>query len=154
MKNVVIFDLDGTVIDSSHRTPTRNDGTLDLESYIRLRSRKTIFQDTLFPLAKIMRQLAKSGNYIIISTARIIDQDDLDYLAEMDIPYHKIFSRPENDRSKDADLKLRTMRSFRNLKQFRDKPWFMFEDATPVIAAMRKAGVRCLNSVKVNEKLK
>ena len=50
-KKIAIFDLDGTVIDSSHRTPNKPDGTLDLEGYFELRTRKNIFKDTLLPLA-------------------------------------------------------------------------------------------------------
>ena len=152
MKNIILVDLDGTVIDSNHRTPTRSDGTLDLDNYLRLRTRDSIFKDKLLPLASVIRKLYRY-NYIVISTARVVDQDDIDYLLYNNIPYHKLLSRPDNDRSRDADLKVTSMRKLRNLKQFSNKPWFMFDDAPSVISAMRKEGVRCLNSAKLNSRL-
>ena len=38
-----IFDLDHTVIDSSHRQITRADGSLDLDAWIENSTRKKIF---------------------------------------------------------------------------------------------------------------
>lgn len=152
MKNIIIFDLDGTVIDSEHRTPTNPDGTLDLHGYFRLRNRENIFKDTLLPLANEMRRLAED-NYIIVSTSRSIDENDLEFMRKNKLPYNKFFSRRWQDAQGDASLKLNKLRSFLNLRQFRDKPCYMFDDATPVISAMRKAGIRCLNSKKVNKRL-
>ena len=80
-KKIAIFDLDGTVIDSSHRTPNKPDGTLDLEGYFELRTRKNIFKDTLLPLAEKMKEMYASGDYyIVICTARGMCQADYDFL--------------------------------------------------------------------------
>jgi FMN phosphatase YigB (HAD superfamily) len=152
MKNIIIFDLDGTVIDSRHRTPNKPDGTLDLQGYFNLRNRDSIMQDTLLPLAKAMRALAKD-NYIIIATARSIDEADYEFLKRNNLPYNKFFSRDWGSMEKDASLKLRQIKKLLNLRQFRGKPCYMFDDASPVIREMRKAGIRCLNSHKVNRKL-
>ena len=40
IKKIAIFDLDGTLVDSSHRTPNNADGTLDLQGYYKNRTRK------------------------------------------------------------------------------------------------------------------
>lgn len=152
MKNIIIFDLDMTVVDSSHRTPNKPDGSLDLQGYFSLRNRDNIMKDTLLPLARIMRKLAKD-NYIIISTARSIDEADIEFLEKNNLPYHKLFSRKWGSFEKDADLKLKKLKSFLNLRQFRGKPCIMFDDAKPVLSAMRKAGIVCLNSHKVNKRL-
>ena len=40
LKKVVVFDLDGTVIDSAHRTPNLPDGTLDLAGYHKRKTRE------------------------------------------------------------------------------------------------------------------
>ena len=70
MKKIAVFDLDGTVIDSEHRTPNKADGTLDLDGYFQLRTRENIFKDTLLPLAEIMKEMYDSGDYhIVICTA-------------------------------------------------------------------------------------
>ena len=61
IKNIVIFDLDQTVINSNHRNPCNEDGTLNLERYFELKTRVNIFKDTLLPLAKIFKQVKKEG---------------------------------------------------------------------------------------------
>ena len=80
MRNVIIFDLDQTVIDSSHRSPNNSDGTINLEKYFKSRNRTNIFRDKLLPLAKVFKQLQTDNNFIIVATARNIDHDDVDFL--------------------------------------------------------------------------
>ena len=50
---IYIFDLDHTVIDSSHRQLTRADGSLDLDHWIENCTREKIYQDKLLPLARL-----------------------------------------------------------------------------------------------------
>jgi len=152
MKNVIVFDLDGTVIDSSHRTPNKPDGTLDLERYFKLRNRESIFRDTLLPLAKLMRKMFEH-NYIIVCTSRTIDDADIDFMKKHNLPYHTFLSRSKKDVRKDDVFKFAKLSRYRNLRQFRNKQWLMFDDAIPVIALMRKIGIVCLNSKKINERL-
>jgi len=153
MKNVIIFDLDGTVINSDHRTPNKPDGTLDLQGYFSKRNRENIFKDTLLPLANEMRRLYAEGNYIIVSTSRTIDQDDLDFMKAHGLKFHQFFSREKSDTRGDAQLKVGRLKKFLNLKQFRGKVHIMFDDAIPVISAMRKSGITCLNSATINRRL-
>lgn len=156
MKRVVIFDLDETIIDSKHRTPNHPDGTLNLALYFEMKNRASIFLDSLLPLAAFFKGLDRSENYIIICTARAMNQDDYDYLEHKGLHAHKVLCRPldgSENHIKDAVLKQRKIKRLQNLKQFRDKPFVMFDDAKPVISAMRKAGIPCLNAVKVNQRL-
>lgn len=156
MKRIVVFDLDETVIDSKHRTPNRPDGTLDLARYFALKNRESIFRDTLLPLADTFKRLDRKENYVVICTARAMNQDDWDYLAHHGLDAHLVLCRPEDgseNHIKDATLKARKIQRLRNLKQFRGKPVVMFDDAVPVIRKMREIGVACLNAVKVNKKL-
>ena len=155
IKTIEIFDLDQTVIDSSHRNPNNPDGTINLEQYFKLRTRKNIFRDKLLPLAKVFKQLKTEGNYIIVATARNIDHDDVDFLKSKGLEPNMILSRKwivENS-VPDAELKARKLKSLFNLKQFRDVPKFMFDDAPKVIAKMREIGIVTLNAVKTNKKL-
>ena len=93
IKNIVIFDLDQTVIDSSHRNPNNADGTLNLEQYFKLRTRNSIFKDKLLPLAKVFKQLNTEENYIIVATARNIDYNDIDFLKSKGLIPNKIPTR-------------------------------------------------------------
>ena len=49
-----IFDLDHTVIDSSHRQITKADGSLDLDNWIANCTREKIMADTFLPLASTL----------------------------------------------------------------------------------------------------
>jgi len=60
IKNITIFDLDGTVLDSSHRQATKPDGTLDLAKWFENATPEKIFQDKVLPLAQQMRKRFKS----------------------------------------------------------------------------------------------
>ena len=53
----------------------------------------------------------------------------------------------------DAELKARKLNSLFNLKQFKNVPKFMFDDAPKVISKMRELGIVTLNAIKVNERL-
>ena len=155
IKNIVIFDLDQTVIDSSHRSPNNSDGTINLEKYFKSRTRTNIFRDKLLPLSRIFKQLKNDGYYIIVATSRNIDHDDVDFLKSKGLNPDMILSRKRiiENAVPDADLKARKLNSLFNLKQFKNVPKFMFDDAPSIISKMRKLGIVTLNAIKINEKL-
>lgn len=155
MKRVVIFDLDETVVDSAHRTPNNPDGTLNLPLYLQLKTRENTLRDGLLPLAKYWRSLDLSETYVIVCTARTWAEFDQEFLDMHGLKAHKIIARfTEADKTmRDAELKSRGLRKLFNLRQFSNLPKIMFDDAKPVISAMRGLGIVCLNSHKVNRKL-
>lgn len=155
MKRVVIFDLDETVVDSAHRTPNHADGTLNLPLYLTLKTRENTLRDGLLPLANFWRSLDLSNTYVIVCTARIWADFDQEFLDIHGLKAHKIIARfTETDKTlRDAELKSRELRKLFNLRQFRDLPKYMFDDAKPVISAIRKLGIVCLNSHKINRRL-
>ena len=157
MKNIIIFDLDETVINSQHRTPNFPDGTLNLAAYLENQTAENIKKDTLLPLIRIMRDRFEAGDYIIILTARGMIKADYDYLKDNDIPSHKIMSRdqcktPRHYKLSDGEYKLFWIKSFLNLRQFKNKPVLMFDDAKPVKSVLRKLfPVLCAH--KINRKI-
>lgn len=156
MKRIVIFDLDETLVNSKHRTPNRPDGTLDLDRYFAMKTRENIMRDTLLPLAETFKRLDRSENYVVICTARVMNNDDFDFLKQHELHFHAIMRRPmdgSENHIPDGVLKLRKIKRLLNLRQFRGLPVTMFDDAKPVIAAIRRAGMVCLNAVSVNRKL-
>lgn len=155
MKRVVIFDLDETVVDSAHRTPNHPDGTLNLPLYLTLKTRENTLQDGLLPLAEYWRSLDLSNTYVIVCTARTWADFDQEFLDIHGLKAHKIIARfTEKDKTlRDAELKSRGLLKLFNLRQFRHLPKVMFDDAKPVISEMRRIGITCLNSHKVNRRL-
>ena len=157
MKNVVIFDLDETVIDSRHRTPNNPDGTLNLSAYLKLQTPENIAKDTLLPLANVMKQRKAKGDYIIVLTARGMSDADYKYLADNGLEYNKILSRnnitQKHYNLKDGEYKALHIKKFLNLKQFKNANVIMFDDAKPVKSVLRKMfPVICAH--KANKKVK
>lgn len=155
MKRIVIFDLDETIVDSSHRTPNNPDGTLNLEKYLELKNRENTFKDSLLPLADFWRSLDLNETYVVVCTARTWADFDQEFLDHHGLKAHKIIARftERHNTMRDPDLKREGLAHLFNLKQFRNLPKFMFDDAKPVIAEMRRIGITCMNALKVNERL-
>lgn len=154
--NVVIFDLDETVIDSRHRTPNNPDGTLDLDGYIARHTPENVFRDTLLPLADIMRACYARGDYVVVLTARDMKDCDYEYLDDHGLHYHKIMSRDQASAKhyamRDGDYKYRWIRPLLNLRQFIGASIVMFDDAVPVKSRLRKLfPVLCAH--KINARL-
>ena len=101
-----IFDLDGTIIDSDHRKLTRADGSLDLDHWRENCTREKIFADTLLPLANHWRAVQDiRDNFIIVCTARVIGEADIDFLQSHGLKWEFMISRTEGDSRGDAMMK-------------------------------------------------
>jgi FMN phosphatase YigB (HAD superfamily) len=132
-KKTAVFDLDGTIINSAHRTPNNADGTLDLKRYFENKTRESIFRDTLLPLADKMKQMYDSGQYhIVICTAREMDQDDFDFLDYHGIKYDEIYER--NDVRKKYHWELPDPQyKTKQLKKYKNTSYIFYDDAKPTI---------------------
>ena len=111
-----IYDLDGTVIDSSHRRKFDTEGNLRLSYWRSHNTRKDVFGDSLLPLAKHMKK-KMLGNIVLICTAREISQNDLDFLENNGLRYDHIISRPKGTNTADHILKYYQLKKF-----FKDNP--------------------------------
>ena len=107
-----IFDLDHTVIDSSHRQLTKADGSLDLAHWIENNTPEKIAADKLLPLADTMRQRIAQGREVIICTARVMGEHDYQFLKDHGLFVPVILSRPMGDSSPDWMLKERLLRQY------------------------------------------
>lgn len=157
-KNItVIFDLDETVINSSHRTPNNPDGTLNLQAYIAMHTPANVSKDTLLPLARTMQRFINEGYDVAILTARDMAFCDYKFLVKHGIAPAHIFSRDRciNDQAhytmRDGPYKVEWFRKMP--KRLTEQHCIMFDDAKPVKTAMRAIGVVCLCAHKVNKKL-
>ena len=152
-----IWDLDGTVIDSSHRYSTLPNGDIDLPKWIADNTRENIEQDTLLPLARLMQSNYANGDIVIICTARVLGVWDHVFLADHGIKAHFILSRALGDnRSEDAMKRSKLLALFSDLKvpfaRWTRHATF-YDDNKGVIDIAEKFGISTKNAVQLNLQL-
>ena len=152
-----IYDLDHTVIDSTHRQATLADGSLDLAHWIDNNTPEKIARDSLLPLAKQMRENFKRGAEIVVCTARVLQCADYEFLREHGLRAHAILSRPMGDNTSDHLLKERLLREY---ARKRGISWARFckfstmlDDNQNVIAHLTGLGLWIYDAVPFNERL-
>jgi hypothetical protein len=152
-----IYDLDHTVIDSTHRQATLADGSLDLAHWIENNTPEKIARDSLLPLAKQMRENFKRGAEIVVCTARVLQCADYEFLREHGLRAHAILSRPMGDNTSDHLLKERLLREY---ARKRGISWARFckfstmlDDNQNVITHLTNMGLWIHNAVPFNERL-
>ena len=153
IKNISIFDLDGTIIDSSHRQATLPDGTLNLKHWFENATAEKIFDDTVLPLATQVRRRQNAGVYVMVCTARNMQDADFEFLQNAGICPDKIISRPTGNMEADATLKAKQLNSFLSLKQFAKANKVMFDDAASVRSTLRKIGIAVIHPEKISERV-
>lgn len=150
MKKLMIFDLDGTVINSEHRTPRLPDGTVDVPGFLAMKSHKSVFRDTLLPLSHTMRDAYKAGTTVAVCTSRTMSKTDLHYLRFHRLHHHIMLHRTKGDfDTPDGVLKTGLIKPL--LDKF--KSIVMFDDNLSVIEAIHNLGVRVINSTTHNIRL-
>ena len=155
---IKIFDLDGTVIDSSHRTRFLADGSLDLDYWQANATPRNIAADTLLPLAKQMQSAYARGNCLVmVCTARVMSASDYLFLDMNGLQYHAITSRPEGETMPDFALKLYALHGLCSehgwsWARFR-KMAVMYDDNLSVINSLTSEGIQVYNSTILNREL-
>jgi hypothetical protein len=135
IKRVSIYDMDGTVVCSLHRYRAVN-GKIDLQ-YWRDNSHKAM-EDSLLPLANQYRaDLADSECYVIIATARVLNEPDIRFINEiLGKPNYIISRKGNNDTRSGKELKIKGLQKFFNLKNFRLAVATFYEDNTEYLKAV------------------
>ena len=159
MNRYKIWDLDGTVIDSSHRYSTLANGDIDLPRWIADNTRANIEQDKLLPLAELMKSNYRQGkDTVIICTARVLGVWDHCFLAENGIKAQFILSRALGDNRGDAELKRQKLFAlFADLKvpfSRWSKASTFYDDNLGVLAMAKALGLRTRNATTLNEEMR
>lgn len=154
-----IFDLDHTIIDSSHRQSYLADGSLDLVQWRENSTAEKVAQDTLLPLASAWLSLVDNLNVrIIVCTARVMARADYRFLNEHGLWGDYLLSRPEGDISGDAELKIRLLNEFVESQGISWKRFIqgavMFDDNQNVIKALKSIGLNVVDAIETNDKMK
>lgn len=138
IRKVSIYDMDGTIVDSSGRYRTQMVNgieKIDLE-YWRANEYRAM-EDGLLPLAdQYMDELRDPSVYVIIATARIMGNADWQFVNEvLGVPDYFI-SRKVGDNQSGGSLKIKGLQKFFNLKQFRRADAVFYEDNTSYLKAV------------------
>ena len=152
-----IFDLDHTVIDSSHRQLTLADGSIDLAHWVENCTREKIFADSLLPLATEMRDLIAKNRSVIVCTARVMSEHDHDFLVSHGLAPDAILSRPLGDCTSDHLLKERLLREYCQTRKLSFARFcsrsVMFDDNQNVNAHLASFGINTQCAIRVNKML-
>ena len=143
---IYIYDLDGTIIDSSYRAIINGDGTIDLDIWKARNSREWIFTDTLLPLYYKLQQDYKNGDMVILCTAREMGKYDYEFIHFHNIYYDRIISRPKGNNTADHILKASQCRYLFNLPQYRKLEKFFIDDNENNLRALEELGATVLNA--------
>ena len=152
-----IFDLDHTIIDSSHRQLTKADGSLNLAHWIENNTPEKIAADSELPLADEWRRLMNSSAEILVCTARVFGAADLAWLESRGLFADAILSRPIGDNSSDADLKEKLLRHYarhtgRSFARF-TRSACIYDDNMGVLSRLESLGIICYNSLTLNNEM-
>ena len=149
-----IYDLDHTVIDSSHRAATLPNGSIDLDHWREHSTPELIAKDKLLPLAGHWKIQRARGCEIVVCTARVMGDADYQYLADHGLEYDAMICRTEGDRTPDAILKERGLRQYaadNGIAWARFcKFSVMLDDNKTVINHLTARGLRVYNSLEIN----
>ncbi len=135
---VNIYDMDGTIVDSMHRyrTITENGNTrIDLDHW-RANEHRAM-QDSLLPLAKqYQADLLDSDTYVIITTARVLNEPDMQFINHVLGRPNHIISRKHGDNQSGKTLKINGLTKFYNLPQFKKAVSVFYEDNVSYLKAV------------------
>jgi FMN phosphatase YigB (HAD superfamily) len=133
-----IFDLDHTVIDSSHRQLTRPDGSLDLAHWRENCTREKIFRDRLMPLANFWRRVYDAQHTVIVATARVMTRHDFDYLHHHNLRFDSVVHRQPGEDTPDAEMKTAKLARLFSAGNIEASRCVMFDDNTSVRHMVRR----------------
>jgi len=140
-----IYDLDGTIIDSSHRAKYEN-GKLDLDHWKENCTKENILADDLLPLYWQLVYDYKNGDIVVLNTARELGKWDWEYIHSMGIYYDYVISRPIGNTTADDVLKKAQCRQFFNLKQWKKLPKWFYDDNSKNLFALKQLGAIIVNA--------
>ncbi|BAV81309.1 deoxynucleoside-5'-monophosphatase [Vibrio phage VCPH] len=162
-----IFDLDGTVIDSSQRVVPclKPNGDLDLDKYIaEACTPQKVMRDKLLPLVGLMKQAIANGELVIICTARHMLKHDYIFLRQNGLRVPMICSR---DTLKDHFHQRDVNRIYKSGDGAYKKAWLamlqarypdvsftMYDDHPEVLEVAQSLGIKTVCAVNANEQLK
>ena len=143
-----IFDLDGTVIDSTHRLGDT------LDDWRRMNTPDNIAADGELPLFDQMLDAINDNLDVIVCTSRVMGASDFEWLQAHGVDGITILCRANGDDRNCGFFKLSLLHDYaRSLgmtwARFR-RTSIMFDDSTDVQNTLRSVGLRVIDPVNYN----
>jgi hypothetical protein len=134
IKRIAIYDMDGTIVCSMHRYRVAGN-KIDLKFW--RENQHLAMNDSLLPLAdQYKKDLADPECYVIIATARVLNEPDNTFIAEILGKPDYIISRKPDDTRSGKELKIGGLAKFFNLKNFRLATATFYEDNIEYLKAV------------------
>ena len=138
INRVAIYDMDGTIVDSSHRYRTitdENGQRIDLDHWRENEYRA--MDDGLLPMfEQYRRDLHDENCYVIIATARVMNNPDWQFVDEILGTPDYFISRPKDSDISGKMLKINGLAKFFNLITFKDAEFVFYEDNISYLKAV------------------
>ena len=135
---VAIYDMDGTIVDSSARYRTivdENGERIDLD-YWRENQHRAM-DDELLPMAAQYREDLQDENcYVIIATARVMNEPDWEFAEKILGKPDYFISRKAGDTQSGKTLKISGLAKFFNLITFKNAEFVFYEDNVSYLKAV------------------
>lgn len=135
-KRIHAYDVDGTLVDSSHRYRALPNGNVDLAHW--LANHNQLWNDSLLPLAEqYRRDVADPETYVVICTLRTPRKEDIQFIAQnLGMP-DLLIMNSKNEKENLGNWKRRHFSRLFNLRQFRNLPRFFWEDSRQYVESCR-----------------
>jgi len=147
-----IFDLDGTVIDSTHR----QGDTLD--DWRRMDTAKNVALDTPLPLLDQMRDAIADDLDVIVCTSRVMNGRDFRWLDDHGIRGIDILCRAPSDNRTCGFFKLQLLHNYARSIGYTWARFYqtsiMFDDDSGVQNTLRSVGLRVIDPVNYNHNIR
>lgn len=139
MDKVIVFDIDGTVADNSHRTHWLMTKPKNWRAYDAGMADDGLHGD----IAWLVQQQFAARNWIVFATGRSEDHKEttVNWLVKHELFHHGLFMRKSKDFRKDSIIKVELLQQIR---QDFGNPFLWFDDRDHVVEAIRNEGVRVL----------
>lgn len=151
MKQLVnIFDLDCTLIDSSHRINEFGDPSkgIDIDYWIENSTYETVMKDKLLPLSNLFYEFNKTEFTNIAVTAREMFAADYEYLEKHGLHFHMILHR-EDSKELDHVLKKKKLQELFDSGNY--IPFLAFDDKKSNLDIFEKFGFKCFDALEFNQ---
>jgi hypothetical protein len=141
IKKIHIYDIDGTLISSSHRYKTAECGNrIDLSHWRKHDNANHIYKDSALPhMAQYKQDLLNPEIYVILATARACTPGDANYkyiARRMGNPNKFVHRQGIEDTRGGAELKISAIKPLLNLRQFKGAAVHIWEDNKDYLAEM------------------